>query len=105
MQALAESLNQAYGTGAQVDAEGVLHLVMQDGRPGWSVLRPMASILGFLPPENMRKASELTQQVKAHIDQLNSRLPPEEHFSLNLAGVLVIRDQAGRARLCAVRSG
>ncbi len=48
--------------------------------------RAMANILGFLPPENMRKASELTQQVKAHIDQLNSRLPPEEHFSLNLAG-------------------
>lgn len=86
VQALAESLNQAYGTGAQVDAEGVLNLVMQDGRPGWSVLRPMASILGFLPPENMCKASELTQQVKAHIDQLNSRLPPEQHFSLNLAG-------------------
>ncbi len=33
VQALAESLNQAYGTGAQVDAEGVLHLVMQDGTP------------------------------------------------------------------------
>ena len=48
--------------------------------------RAAANILGLLPPQNMRKASELTQQVKAHIDQLNSRLPPEEHFSLNLAG-------------------
>jgi hypothetical protein len=33
VQALAESLNQAYDTGAQVDAEGVLHLAMQDGTP------------------------------------------------------------------------
>jgi pimeloyl-ACP methyl ester carboxylesterase len=48
--------------------------------------RAAANILGLLPPQNMRKAAELTQQVKAHIDQLNSRLPPEEHFSLNLAG-------------------
>jgi|LauGreDrversion4_2_1035121.scaffolds.fasta_scaffold400659_2 hypothetical protein len=33
VQALAESLNRAYGTGAQVDADGVLHLAMQDGTP------------------------------------------------------------------------
>jgi hypothetical protein len=48
--------------------------------------RAAANILGLLPPQNMHKAAELTRQVKAHIDQLNSRLPPEEHFSLNLAG-------------------
>ena len=33
VQALAESWNRVYGTGAKVDADGVLHLAMQDGTP------------------------------------------------------------------------
>jgi hypothetical protein len=48
--------------------------------------RAAANILGLLPQQNLRKAAELTQQVKAHIDQLNSALPPEQHYSLNLTG-------------------
>jgi pimeloyl-ACP methyl ester carboxylesterase len=48
--------------------------------------RAAANILGLLPQQNMRQAADLTRQVKAHLDQINSRLPPEEQFSLNLAG-------------------
>ncbi|CAK0760910.1 hypothetical protein CCP4SC76_3400001 [Gammaproteobacteria bacterium] len=50
-------------------------------------LRGTANILGLTPPKNFAQASKLTQMVKAHLDELNAKLPPgQPQFTLKLAG-------------------
>lgn len=50
-------------------------------------LRCAANILGLTPPKNFSQASQLTQIVKARLEDLNAKLPPgEPKYRLKLAG-------------------
>ena len=51
------------------------------------LLRCITNIIGLAPPKNFAQASKLTQMVKAHLQEVNDRLPPgHPKFTLKLAG-------------------
>jgi hypothetical protein len=49
-------------------------------------VRGVLNALGLTPPKNMAQASKLTQMVKAHLDELNVRLPDDKKLKLSLTG-------------------